>query len=307
MESTGHCKEDAVLSTPWRILDFTSYHGRVTAGKGSLQAGGKEVPLADISVVIVGVDVDLHSSVFDRAAAFGFPILHCDWKGVPCSATWPWSTHTRVAARHISQSEMEIPRRKNAWMRIVRAKILGQAFNLRSDPESASYLLELSKRVRSGDPSNCEGQAARYYWRRFFEDSTFRRVTQSRNSLNGMLDYGYTILRGGVVRSLVSAGLWPTLGVWHRNRGNVFALADDFVEPFRPAVDALVEGLCHQGASLDVTAKRALSAVLDNSFTERGYTVGTEINRLAQNFSRYAEGLERVLEVPSYGSEIEVG
>lgn len=295
MESPGECKEALALSSPWRILDFTSYHGRVTAGKGSLQAAGQEVPLVDIAVVLVGVDVDLHSSVFDRAAAFGFPLLHCDWKGVPSSATLPWSTNTRVAARHIAQAEMELPRRKNAWMRIVRAKISGQAFNLRSDSEGSSYLVELSKRVRSGDPANCEGQAARYYWRRFFEDSTFRRVTQSRSSLNGMLDYGYTILGGGVVRSVVSAGLWPTLGVWHRNRGNVFALADDFIEPFRPAVDALVADLCRQGESLDVPSKRVLAAVLDSSFTERGYTVGTEINRLAQNFARYAEGLERAL------------
>jgi CRISPR-associated protein Cas1 len=291
------------VTSPWRILDFCDFHGRVTAGKGFLKADGQSVALVDIAVVLIGVDVDLHSSVFDRAAAFSFPILHCDWRNVPIAVTWPWSTNTRVAARHLAQAEMEAPKQKNAWMRIVKAKIAGQSFNLRNDREGSLYLTNLVSKVRSGDPSNCEGQAARYYWRRLYNDKAFRRIPGSLSSVNGMLDYGYTILRGTVVRSILSAGLWPTLGVWHRNRSNVFALADDLIEPFRPAVDAVVAKIVLRTTTLDREGKRDLVQVLDSSFTPSGYTVTTELNRIAQNFARYAEGIDRVLEVPKFSHE----
>ncbi len=257
--------------------------------------------MVDIAVILVGIDVDLHSSVFDRAAAFGIPILHCDWKGVPTSATLPWSDNTRVAARHVAQASMELPRRKNAWMRIVRAKIRGQAVNLRPiGDESAKYLLDLAVRVRSGDPANCEGQAARYYWRRVFGDMAFRRVAGNRQGANGMLDYGYAILRGVTLRGVVSAGLWPSLGLWHHNRSNCFALVDDIIEPFRPVVDATVVTLLRQVSSLDRAGKHALSGVLDRPYSSDGYTVGTAIIHLAQNVARYIEGDIKVLEVPHF-------
>ena len=220
-----------------------------------------------------------------------------------CQAyTRAWSTNTRVAARHIAQAEMEIPRQKNAWMRIVKAKIAGQAFNLRNDHESLEYLTSLVSKVRSGDPTNCEGQAARFYWRRLYNDKNFRRTPGLSSSINGMLDYGYTILRGGIARSILSAGLWPTLGVWHRNRSNVFALADDLIEPFRPAVDSVVAKIAFRTDTLDREGKRELAKVLDLSFTTDGYTVSTELNRIAQNFARYAEGVDKVLEVPKFNS-----
>lgn len=289
------------MTSPWRVLDLLNFSGRVTAGEGSLQVAAAKVALVDIAVMIVGVDVDIHSSVFDRAAATGFPIMHCDWRGVPTSVTWPWSENTRVGARHVAQADLPLPRRKNAWMRIVRAKIRGQASNLRNDEKGARSLIQLAANVRSGDPSNCEGQAARLYWTRLFEDRRFRRVPRTGAGLNGMLDYGYTILRGGTLRSILAAGLWPSLGVWHRNRGNVFALADDLIEPFRPAVDALVLAQAKRTSELDTTAKRALAGVLDLPLATSGYTVGTEVSRLSQSFGRYVEGLEQVLEVPCFG------
>lgn len=297
------------MSTPWRILDFTGYEGRISANRGFVHVGDKHIALVDISVMLMGTSVDIHASVFDRAAAFGIPIVHCDWKGVPVGATLSWSDNARVAARHIAQAELELPRRKNAWMRIVKAKIQGQSHNLRDrDDESANYLLQLSRSVRSGDPSNCEGQASRYYWRRIFGDPSFRRKASTRASANGMLDYGYTILRGTSIRAIVAAGLWPTLGIWHRNRSNCFALADDIIEPFRPAVDRVVmDLLLRADSSLDAEGKKALVGVLDHAFTRDGYSVTTEINKLTQNLARYAEGEEKLLAVPIFGGCVETG
>jgi CRISPR-associated protein Cas1 len=43
-----------------------------------------------------------------------------------------------------------------------------------------------------------------------------------------------------MARSLVGAGLLPTLGIHHSNRYNAFCLADDIMEPYRPIVDEVV-------------------------------------------------------------------
>ena len=66
-------------------------------------------------------------------------------------------------------------------------------------------------------------------------------------SPNEMLNYGYTILRAAVARSLMGSGLLPALGIYHRNRYNAFPLADDIMEPYRPYVDEIVFNLHANG------------------------------------------------------------
>ena len=43
-----------------------------------------------------------------------------------------------------------------------------------------------------------------------------------------------------MARSIVGAGLLPTLGIFHHNRYNAYCLADDLMEPYRPYVDKVV-------------------------------------------------------------------
>lgn len=290
------------MTVPWQIVDLTSFEGRVSAGKGVLRVGERTVPLAEISVVLTGLKGEYHPSVFDRAAAFEIPLLHCDWRGIPIAATLSWNNGSRVAARHLAQANLDLARGKNAWMRIIKAKIRGQAANLKlHDTEGYKFLSAMSLKVRSGDPSNLEGQAARYYWTRFLDDATFRRQPGTRTEINGMLDYGYTILRGAAIRAVLSAGLWPTLGIWHHQRDNCFALADDIMEPFRPAVDALVIKITEDSSVLGPLEKRRLATTMNLPLKSSDYTVGTEITKLAQRLARYVEGETKVLEVPEFG------
>ena len=62
-----------------------------------------------------------------------------------------------------------------------------------------------------------------------------------------MLNYGYSILRAAVARSLMGSGLFPAFGIFHRNRYNAFPLADDVMEPYRPYVDEIVLRLYSEG------------------------------------------------------------
>jgi len=290
------------MTGPWRVIDLIHYTGDVHAAKGHLRLAGEDtVPLADVVMVLTGGQCRLHASVLDQAAAFGIALVHCDWRGIPTSATYSWSNHTRVGARHRSQADLSVPRQKNAWMRIVQAKIRGQAAVLaRLDRSGVNELLALAGRVRSGDPANLEGQASRLYWQRLLGTSSFRREPGSRNGANGMLDYGYAVLRGAVLRAVVSAGLVPGLGLWHRRRDNPFALVDDVIEPFRPAVDLVVAQVWTPGAELGREEKQRLAAALDRPMDRSGVTVGTAVNHFAQQLGRYVEGDISRLVPPTY-------
>jgi hypothetical protein len=74
--------------------------------------------------------------------------------------------------------------------------------------------------------------------------------------------YGYTVLRATISRAICAAGLHPSIGLHHANRGNAFALADDLMEPYRPIVDRAVYNLVRDGC-MDVSpeAKTALAAL----------------------------------------------
>jgi CRISPR-associated protein Cas1 len=88
----------------------------------------------------------------------------------------------------------------------------------------------------------------------------------SRSGPNAFLDYSYAILRGACLRGVVSAGLTPAIGIWHRRRDNPFALVDDVIEPFRPAADLIVAQLWQPGFDMELEEKRKLAAVSDQEW-----------------------------------------
>lgn len=292
-----------LMTTRWRVLDLSHYEGDINTGSGRIRAGSQAFPLADVACILTGPVTRWSGAFIDIVARYGIPIVTCDWKGVPTAATMPWSTNTRVAARHLAQAHLSLPRQKNAWMHITRAKILGQASNL-PPGDTRKRLQTLAKKVRSGDPSNLEAQAAKIYWAHVFAPHSFQRDHQGTGN-NATLNYGYAVLRGVVLRSIVASGLSPTLSIHHRNRSNCFAFADDLIEPFRPAIDATVQHLGPEVSPSEPSVKAALVATLSAPMGETGSTVQTEIMALASTFGRYVEEDINRIRVPywhgSYG------
>lgn len=286
------------MSTRWRVVDLQGYSGEVEVRSGRIMAAGEPFPLADVMCILMGPDTHWSSRVTAMAAKFDVPVLTCDWRSVPISCTLPWSSNSRVAARQLAQASLKKPRRKNAWMHIIQAKIKGQAANLPAG-ETRDRLLDLAKRVRSGDPENREAQAARTYWSQLFLPGKFSRNKDVAGT-NAHLNYGYTILRGAVIRAISVAGLSPTLSIQHSNRSNCFALADDLIEPFRPAVDFIVKGLPADASLDDKETKTALVSVLSLKHGRSGITVQSAINDLAQNYAIYVEADSGELRVPAW-------
>ena len=86
--------------------------------------------------------------------------------------------------------------------------------------------------INHGSPGNVEARAAQYYFPALF-GADFRRNRELEGA-NALLNYGYTVLRAATARAIVAAGLHPSLGIFHKSRGDAFRLSDDVMEPFRP-------------------------------------------------------------------------
>lgn len=295
----------------WRVLDASGLQGSLASRRGHLHVKPDDenrpstaVPAVDIAVVLIGPHVRLSSAALHRIHDAGGIALYTDWRGIPRAGSYSWTTHNRVGARANAQISMSLPRRKNAWGRIVRAKILGQAHVLAEAGArpAAKQLRGLSTQVRSGDPANREAQAARTYWQHLTLEQDFRRAPRAAlddTDPNALLDYGYGVLRGHAIRAVLAAGLLPAIGLHHHNRANAFNLADDLIEPFRPTVDHYVKA--HPGGSLeDQEVRHALVAAATQAFTPDGVTIPTCLQTLAQHVGQLAEGHLDRLDVPTW-------
>jgi len=253
--------------------------------------------MSDVACVLTGDGTKWSGSFIQLVAKFDIPVLACDWRGVPIAATLGWSGNTRIGARHQAQANLSVPKQKNAWSRIVKAKIEGQANNLPTESTQRVRLETMIPKVRSGDAGNSEASAARTYWSCLFEPEKFTR-NRDLGGRNALLNYGYAIVRGGVIRAVAIAGLAPALGIYHRNRSNSFALADDLMEPFRPVVDAFVKELPSTADLTNRAVKTKLVSVLSEPISGYGETVLTAMTSLARNFAQYVEGDIQQLDVP---------
>lgn len=199
----------------------------------------KQTPVEDLGFVVLDhPQITITQNVMQLLAANNTAVIFCDKKHHPNSMLFHLDTHQVQNERFRAQVGISEPLKKQLWQQTIKAKIRNQAAVLQLIKENEKPLLLHSKKVRSGDPDNFEARAARYYWKYLFSP----RFKRERFGLppNPSLNYGYTIVRAAVARSLVGSGLLPTLGIHHRNKYNAFCLADDIMEPYRPFVDYLV-------------------------------------------------------------------
>jgi CRISPR-associated protein Cas1 len=288
------------MSKGHQVVDLTALRGNVRSTRGGLEIDGQRVALADVGVLLLGARSTISGGALTMLSKYQVVVLNCDWRGVPDGVFTGWSSASRIAARHRAQAELTLPRRKMAWQQIVKAKIKGQQGNLAYfNRVGVNKLERFAKQVRSGDPENIEAQAAHEYWTSLF-DSEFRRVPGAKDDVNSLLNYGYTVLRGFVIRGISSAGLCPTYSIWHRNRSNTFALADDLIEPFRPAVDFAVASLPSTASLEDRQVKAALVNVSTTPVSKQGASIQTAINELALQLGRFVEAGVDKLAVPTW-------
>jgi len=288
-----------------RVIDIETEGCSLDRFRGfmTVVANGSEkgrVPLDDIGALLCHARrITYTNSLFVELAARNVTAVICDRNHLPVAWLWPLQGNHVQALRIRSQIDAPKPLTKRLWQTTVRAKIAHQKATLERLGRSVTGFDDLIRKVRSGDPSNVEAQAARRYWRLLMGKS-FRRERYG-SPPNGLLNYGYTVLRAGTARAVVAAGLHPTVAIHHSNRGNAMALVDDLMEPFRPTVDLIVARLVHLGDSkVNSETKRALGNVLNvDMMVERGTSpLQTCLERAAQSLAASYEQKEARVNFP---------
>jgi CRISPR-associated protein Cas1 len=225
------------------------------------------VPIEDLGVLVIDdARASYTQAVFIECLGAGATVIVSGRDHLPAGMMLPMDGHHALTERHWAQVEAGAPLRKRLWQAIVAAKLRQQGRLLAEVTGQDAGLAALAGRVRSGDPDNLEAQGAQRYWPKLF-GREFRR-DRSADDANGLLNYGYAILRAACALALVASGLIPSLGVWHRNRSNPFCLADDLLEPWRPIVDWKVHGIMTGSAEPKSLDDRPTRAALLAIFTE---------------------------------------
>lgn len=220
-----------------------------------------QIPIDDIRVLILGNTRSVITSyAINELNKKHVKIITCDEKGMPVGEYCGYHENVHQNENILKQINWQQRLKEELWQKITSAKIANQQQALPADiKEQYHKLLELSKKVRPGDPDNIEGQAARQYFPRMYGKS----FTRSNDELltNAHLNYGYSILLSAVSREIVAAGYLTQLGVHHQSSSNAFNLASDLMEPFRPYIDRVV--LSQQNLSLSLDLKLNLVNVLN--------------------------------------------
>jgi CRISPR-associated protein Cas1 len=241
-------------------------------------------PLEDIAWVVLDTpQATLTAALSAGCVQAGIPVVFSDDKHTPCGVLLPFHQHWQQGGVARAQIDAGEPLKKRMWQAIVRRKI-----------EGGRTLREMTGHVKSGDPGNVEARAARFYWQRLFVD--FRRQ-DSEDLRNAMLNYGYAILRAGVARGLVAAGLLPAFGIHHAGAQNAFNLADDLLEVLRPVVDWTAFGLADKGRTSDEATltrdhRQSLVAVMNETLVIDGeqLTVLPAVDRMVASLVRAFSG-----------------
>jgi CRISPR-associated protein Cas1 len=288
-----------------RIVEIEGEGRRLSLDRGFLSVAGPDgllgkVPLDDIEAVILSNPAASFTSQIIAALAHrGAPVVVCGDDFAPAAYLLPVDGHHIQGDRVEAQAEASLPTRKRLWAEIVRAKILAQAAALERTGVNAVPVRALAARVRSADPENLEAQAAQRYFPALFGKGFYRQ--REGDGPNAFLNYGYTVLRAATARAIVGAGLHPSLSLQHRSKGSALRLADDLMEPFRPAVDLAARKLLVEGAeTLDTAAKRKMAEVLHADYeTAEGVTpLSNVLARLAVSLAQVFTGERRKLLFP---------
>lgn len=199
----------------------------------------KKVPIEDIGILLLeSPQILVSNAVLQHCMHHRVAVVCCDANHLPQGYLLPIDGHTLMQAYVKAQIEASTPLKKQLWTQTVSAKIYNQAQVLKKLNIPVKNMEYWAKNVLPGDAKNFEGQAAAYYWKHIFEHITqdFKRDPEV-GIINAYLNYGCAIVRALTARSLVLAGLWNMLGIYHRNQYNAYCLADDIMEPYRPYVD----------------------------------------------------------------------
>lgn len=268
---------------------------------------GRTVPIEDIGVVVLeNQQITISHGCIAALLQNNVAVISCDVTHMPTGLILPLDGGHTQSERFRYQIEASTPLKKQLWQQTIQQKIYNQARVLEEIGVAVDNMSRWAKSVRSGDPDNYEGRAAAYYWQNIFAEFMEFNRHRGGEPPNNLLNYGYAILRAVVARSLVSSGLLPTLGIFHRNKYNAYCLADDIMEPYRPVVDKMVYDIVSERldmAELTTELKMRLLKLpeVDVYFDDATSPILVGVSRTTASLARCFEGVSRKINYPDVG------
>jgi len=265
----------------------------------------KTVPIEDIGMLVLeNQQITITNGLLSKLIANKAAVINCDAYHLPISLLQPLVGHSEQTERIKWQLDASIPLKKNLWQQTISVKITNQATFLEQRGTPVQKMRKWAAEVKSGDTENHESRAAVYYWQHIFGLNSFTRG-QKGDPPNHLLNYGYAILRGITARALVSSGMLPSVGIFHKNKYNAYCLADDVMEPYRVYVDVLVNDIVQSGepyedmtTSLKMSLLQlpAMDVVIDGNYSPLMVAMSRTSNSLYECFA----GISRKVLYPVY-------
>ena len=197
------------------------------------------IPLEDInSICVESQRTSITTYTLSKIIDHDIILYICNSKHLPTGILIGTNNYSRQLKNLQMQFNVSKPLIKRIWQNIIEVKVLNQAECLKNlKIYGFEKLNEMTKGITSGDTTNVESKAASYYFRAIFGYNFNRDIDCIENAA---LNYGYSIVRGMIARTLIMYGFEPALGIFHHNQLKNFNLADDLRECFRPVVDLYV-------------------------------------------------------------------
>ncbi|MFA8439392.1 type II CRISPR-associated endonuclease Cas1 [Pueribacillus sp. YX66] len=245
-----------------------------------------QIPLEDISTITIEEPaVTLTSVLISKCTDYHINLIICDQKRMPSGLLQPFHRHSRQLSVLEMQLGLSKPFKKRVWQQIVIRKLENQArcLELVHKADEAQKIYTISRSVESGDRTNREAYGARLYFTKLFGEHFNRRHD---DVINISLNYGYSIIRSLVSRSLVRYGFTPSLGIFHDSQTNAFNLADDLMEVLRPFVDVTVSIHVNHDSVWSKDIREKLFAILNYEavWKDEKQSITNGVDRMIQSF-----------------------
>lgn len=260
----------------------------------------KRIPIEDIGfVVLEHQHTDISLPLLNALSDNNVAVILCGNDFMPNAMLMNLDSNKTQGESYRTQIEASEPLKKGLWKQIIEAKIRNQAALLNKLGKDGYRLKPYYTNVKSGDSDNREGIAAKIYWSELFGNGFIR--LRDGVEPNNLLNYGYTLLRAAVARSLMGSGLFPAFGIFHRNRYNSFPLADDIMEPYRPYVDEIVFRLYAEGEQqLTKEVKTKLLGLLfaDTAFGKVTRPLDVGLTMTTASLAKCFAGIQKKISYP---------
>lgn len=204
-------------------------------------SGELTVPLSDIHTLVIDNQmITITIPLIVKCCEYNINFIVCSMEHMPVSTISPFIGNYQSPLMLKKQIQWSEHTKMLLWQKIVKNKISNQTDLLKhldKNPISYQLLIDYENSVLENDKTNREGLAAKVYFHELF-GIDFRRFDD--DIINAGLNYGYSILRSQISKTIIAKGLNSCLGIFHKGYDNPFNLSDDIIEVFRPLIDHYV-------------------------------------------------------------------